>query len=181
MKMLRVVKLYAERNGIIDEDATCCEFVCTERWSTGYAHPVYSFNYSDDMQNYRQRFIRAWGIIKKNDSKTLGRRNSIPLEPYLKWVRARAQSLMMSYDSILQVILEPVVQVGESRIILHPDMPTNFKELQKSWIQLKEERDTFEAQLYASEKKVLELTKQLHEEMNLNTYLNTKRKRPWGT
>ena len=139
------------------------------------------FNYSDDLHNYRQRFIRSWGIVKKTDSRTLGRKNSIPLEPYLKWVRARAQSLMMPYDSILPVILEPIVQGGESRIILHPDMPTNFEELQKSWIQLKEERDTFEAQFYASEKKVLELTKQLHEERNLNTYLNTKRKRPWET
>ena len=87
----------------------------------------------------------------------------------------------MPYDSILPVILEHVVQGGESRIILHPDMPTNFEELQKSWIQLKGERDTFEAQFYASEKKVRELTKQLHEERNLNTYLNTKRKRPWET
>ena len=70
---------------------------------------------------------------------------------------------------------------GESRIILHPDMPTNFKELQKSWIHLKEELDTFETQLYASKKKVLELTKQIHKENNLNTYLNTKRKRLWET
>ena len=75
------------------------------------------------------------------------------------------------------MILKPIVQGGESRIILHPDMPTNFEELKKSWIQLKEERDTFEAQFYESEKKVLELTKELHEERNLNT----KRKRPWET
>ena len=87
----------------------------------------------------------------------------------------------MPYNSMLPVILEPIVQGGESRIILHPDMPTNFEELQKSWIQLKEERDTFETQFYVSEKKVLELTKQLHEEKNLNTYLNTKRKCPWET
>ena len=43
-------------------------------------------------------------------------------------------------------------------------MPTDLEELQKSWIKLKEERDTFETQFYASEKKVLELTKQLHKE-----------------
>ena len=60
-------------------------------------------------------------------------------------------------------------------------MPTNFEELQKSWIQLKEEWDTFESKFYATEKKVLELTKQLHEEQNLNAYINTKRKRPWET
>ena len=121
------------------------------------------------------------GMVKNTNGKTLGHKNSIPLEPYLKWVRAHAQSLMMPYPSILPVILEPIVQEDESCIILHPDMPTNFEELQKSWIQLKEERDTFETQFYASEKKVLELTKQLHEEQSLNAYVNTKRRRPWET
>ena len=117
------------------------------------------FDYSNDLQGYHQRFIRAWGIVKKTDSKTLGCKNSIPFEPYLKWVRARAQSLIMPYAAILPVISEPIVQGDESHIIFHPDMPTNFEELQKSWIQLKEERDTFETQFYASKKKVLELTK----------------------
>ena len=139
------------------------------------------FDYSNDLQGYHQRFIRAWGMVKKTDSSTLGRKNSIPLEPYLKWVRARAQNLMMPYAAILPVISEPIVQGVESRIILHPDMPTNFEELQKSWIQLKEERDTFESQLYASEKKVLEVTKRFREEHNLNAYISTKRKRPWET
>ena len=111
----------------------------------------------------------------KVDSKTLGHKNSIHLEPYLRWVRTHAQSLMMSYAAILPLILEPNVQEDESRIIFHPDTPTNFQELQKSWIQLKEERDTFETQLYASEKKVLELMKQLHEEQSLNAYIALKR------
>ena len=56
-------------------------------------------------------------------------------------------------------------------------MPTSLKDLQKAWIQLKEEQDTFETQYYASEKKVLELTKPLHEEKNLNTYIAPKRMR----
>ena len=43
-------------------------------------------NYEDDVQGYRQRFIRAWDMVNKVDSKTLGHKNSIPLEPYLKWV-----------------------------------------------------------------------------------------------
>ena len=60
-------------------------------------------------------------------------------------------------------------------------MPTNSEELQQVWIQLKEERDTFEARFYANEKKVLELTKRLHEEQSLNAYVNIKRKRPWET
>ena len=49
--------------------------------------------------------------------------------------------------------------------------------MQKSWIQLKEEQDTFEASFYASEKKVLELTRRLHEEETLNTYIAPKRMR----
>ena len=86
---------------------------------------------------------------------------------------------MMPYPTVLPVIIEPVVEGDISRIILHPDMATDLEELQKSWIQLKEERDTFEAQFHASEKKVLELTKKLHKEQSLNAYIDTKRKRLW--
>ena len=43
------------------------------------------FDYENDDQGHRQRFIRAWGMLNKVDSKTLGH-NFIPLEPYLKWV-----------------------------------------------------------------------------------------------
>ena len=57
---------------------------------------------------------------------------------------------MMPYPAVLPVILEVVVEGDISCIILHTDMPTDLEELQKSWIQLKEERDTFEAQFYAS-------------------------------
>ena len=117
-------------------------------------------------------------MVNKVDIKTLGEKNFIPLEPYLKWVRARAQNIIMLYPTILLVILQSVVEGDVSRIILHPDMPTDLKEFQKSWIQLKEERDTFEAHVYASEKKVLEPTKQVHEEQSLNAYINPKRKPP---
>ena len=89
------------------------------------------------------------------DSKTLGHKNSIPLEPYLKWVRTRAQSLMMPYPYILPMIKEHVMEGEVPYTLLHPDMPTSLEELQKSWIQLKEERNTFETSFYASEKKVL--------------------------
>ena len=63
--------------------------------------------------------------------------------------------------------------------IPHPDMPIDFEELQRSWIQLKKEWDTYRDQFYAQEGKVLELTKKLHEERGLNVYLGTKRKHPW--
>ena len=96
-------------------------------------------------------------MVNKVNSKTLGHNNSTLLEPYLKWVRTRAQNLMMPYPTILQVILERIVEGYVSHIILHPDMPIDLEELQKSWIQLKEERDTCEIQFYASENKVLEL------------------------
>ena len=137
-------------------------------------------DYENDAQGYCQRYIRAWGMVNKIDSKTSGHKNFITLEPYLIWVRFRAQNLMMPYPSILLVIVE-LVEGDVSHTILHPDMPTDFEELQKSWIQLKEERDTFETQLYASEKKLLELTKRMHEEQSLNAYVNTKRKCPWET
>ena len=111
------------------------------------------------------------------DSKTSGQKNSIPLEPYLKWVRARAQKLVMHYPSILPVIMEPVVERDVPYTILHPDMPTSLEDLKNGWIQLKEEQDTFKAQFYASEKKVSELTKPLHEEQSLNAYIVPKRMR----
>ena len=118
-------------------------------------------------------------MVNKVDSKTLGHKNSIPLEPYLKWVRTRAQSLMMPYPSILPIIMEPIVEKEVPYTILHPDMPTTLEELQRSWIQLKGERDTFETQFYASEKKVLELMRQLHEERSLNAYIAPKRMSSW--
>ena len=58
---------------------------------------------------------------------------------------ARAQKLMMPYPSILSVIMEPMVEGDVRYTVLHPDMPTSLEDLQKGWIQLKEERDTFEA------------------------------------
>ena len=87
----------------------------------------------------------------------------------------------MPYHVVLPVIVEPVVEGDVPHTILHPDIPADFEELQKSGIQLKEERDTFETQFYSSAKKLLELTKRIHEEHSLNAYVNAKRKRPWET
>ena len=84
---------------------------------------------------------------------------------------------MMPYPSILPVIIEPVKEGEVPYTILHPDMPMSLEDLQRDWIQLKGERDTFEAQFYASEKKVLELTRLLHEEQTLNAYIAPKRMR----
>ena len=103
------------------------------------------FDYENDDQGYRQRFIRAWRMLNKVEDKTLGHKNSISLEPYLKWVCARAQKPVMPYPSILPVIVEPVVEGDVPYTILHPDMPTSLEDLQRNWIQLNGERDTFEA------------------------------------
>ena len=71
-------------------------------------------------------------MVNKVDRKTLGHKNSIPLDPYLKWVRARAQILMMPYPGILPIFVEPVAEGDVPYTILHPDMPTDLEEWQRS-------------------------------------------------
>ncbi|KAI5404353.1 hypothetical protein KIW84_051495 [Lathyrus oleraceus] len=105
------------------------------------------FDYNNDSQDLRQKFVQAWGMVKR----------------------------------IGPLIVEPEVEGGISQIIPYPDMPTDVEELKRSWIQLREERDTFEARFSAERKKVLELTSQLNEERRLNAYLRPKRSRPWET
>ena len=90
------------------------------------------FDYEGDDQGYRQRFIRAWRMVNKVDSETLGHKNSIPLEPYLKWVRTRAQSLVMPYPAILPIIMEPVAEGDVPYIVLYPDMPTSLEDFQRA-------------------------------------------------
>ena len=90
------------------------------------------FDYDNDDQGLLQRFIQAWRMLNKVDRKTLGHNNSIPLEPYLKWVRTRAQCLMMPYPTILPVIMELIAEGDTPYIFLHPDMLIDFEELQKS-------------------------------------------------
>jgi predicted RNase H-like nuclease (RuvC/YqgF family) len=87
----------------------------------------------------------------------------------------------MPYLAVGPLIVESEVEGGTSQIIPYPDMPTDVEELKRSWTQLREERDTFEAQFNAERKKVLELTSQLNEERRLNAYLRPKRSRPWET
>src|SRR3954467_8114983 len=117
------------------------------------------FNYEEDVRNQRQEFIRAWNKVYRVDSKSWGQKNSLPSEPYLRWVRTRAQRFVMPYPYVRPMIVEPECEEKVPLVVLHPDMPTDLEELQKSWVQLKEERDTFEAQFRAKEKQVLELTK----------------------
>ena len=74
----------------------------------------------------------------------MGHKNSIPLDPYLRWVQSRAQNLKMPYPAILPVIINLVIEGDVSHTVLYPDTPADFEELQKSWIPLKEERDISE-------------------------------------
>ena len=104
-------------------------WVCPKGWPTWYADSRFGFRLRQRRPKLRQRFIRAWRIPNKVDSKTLGHKNSIPLEPYLKWVRTRAKSLMMPYPSILPVIIEPFMEGDVPYTILHPDMPTSLEDL----------------------------------------------------
>ena len=120
-------------------------------------------------------------MVNRSDVKTLGPKTSIPMEPYLQWLRARAQKLMMPYTAVLPVIVEPITEGDIPYTVLHPNMPTDLEELQRSWIRLKKERDTYRDHFYAHERKFLEPTKQLHEERGLNVYFGAKRKRSWET
>ena len=78
-------------------------------------------------------------MVNKIDSKTLGHKNSIPLEPYLKWVQAHAQNLIIPYEAILPIIMESVAEGDVTYTVFHPDMPTSLEDLQRAWIQLKGE------------------------------------------
>ena len=60
------------------------------------------FDYKEDVKEHRQRFIRAWSMVNRSGAKALGPKASIPMEPYLQWVRARAQKLMMLYVAVYQ-------------------------------------------------------------------------------
>ena len=78
-------------------------------------------------------------MVNKVDSKTLGHKNSIPLEPYLKWVRTHAQNLMMPYEAILPIIMKPIAKGDNSYTVLYPNMPTSLEDLQRAWIRIKRE------------------------------------------
>ena len=43
------------------------------------------------------------------------------------------------------VIMEPVIKGDVPYTVLHPNIPTSLEDLQKGWMQIKEERDIFEA------------------------------------
>ena len=69
----------------------------------------------------------------------------------------------MPYVAVLPVIVEPTTEEGIPYTVLYPYMPTDLRELQRSWIQLKNERDTYWEKYNEQERKILKLTRQLEE------------------
>ena len=65
---------------------------------------------------------------------------------------------MMPYTAVLQVIVEPTTEDEIPYTVPYPYMPTDLGELQRSWIQLKNEWDTYREQFHEQERKVLKLT-----------------------
>ena len=49
----------------------------------------------------------------------------------------------MPYEAVFLVIVEPTNKEGIPYTVLYPYMPPDLGALKRSWIQLKEERDTY--------------------------------------
>ena len=45
-------------------------------------------------------------MVNRSDPQDLGLKTSLPMQPYLQWVRARAQKLGMPYEVVFPVIVE---------------------------------------------------------------------------
>ena len=101
------------------------------------------------------------------------------MQPYLQWVRACAQKLGMPYEAVLPVIVEHTNEKGVPYTVLYPYMPTDLGALKRSWIQLKEERDTYREKYQEQERKILKLTRQVENERTINDYVSMNGKRPW--
>ena len=85
----------------------------------------------------------------------------------------------MPYEAVLSVIVENTDEEGVPPTIFHPYMPTDIGTLKRSWIQLREERDTYREKYHEQEWKILKLTRQLENERVLNGYVSMQGKRPW--
>ena len=54
------------------------------------------------------------------------------MEPYLRWVRIRAQNLGMPYEAVRPIIVEIANEEGVLPTILHPYMSTEIGALKRS-------------------------------------------------
>ena len=76
-------------------------------------------------------------MVNRFDPHELGLKTYLPMQPYLQWVRARAQKLGLPYEAVLPVIIEHIDEEGVPYTILHPHMPTDLGAFKRSWIQLR--------------------------------------------
>ncbi|CAI8593565.1 unnamed protein product [Vicia faba] len=141
--------------------------------------PHIIFDFQGDSGELRRRFIRAWDRVHQSDPHELGPKTSLPMEPYLRWVRIRAQKLGMPYEAVRPVTLEVANEEGVLPTILHPYMPTDIGALKRSWMQLRNERDSYRERFNEQKQKIQKLTRQLENERILNDYVRTEKKRPW--
>ena len=105
--------------------------------------PHISFEFQVDSDELRRRFIRAWDKIHKADPHELGPKTYLPMEPYFRWVRIRAQKLGMPYEAVRPITLEVADKDGVPQTILHPHTPTDVGTLKRSCMQLRDERDSY--------------------------------------
>ena len=73
-------------------------------------------------------------MVNRSDPHELGLKTSLRMQPYLQWVRARAQKLGMPYEAVLSVIIEHTDEEWVPYTVLHPYMPTDIGALKRSWI-----------------------------------------------
>ena len=116
--------------------------------------PHISFEFQVDSDELRCRFIKAWDIIHKADPHELGSKTSLPMEPYCRWVRIRAQKLGMPYEAVRPIILEFPDEDEVPPTVLPPQIPADVDTLNRSWAQLQEERDFYREKFNEQERKI---------------------------
>ena len=79
----------------------------------------------------------------------------------------------MPYEAFRPVTLEVANEEGVLPTIIHPYMPTDIWALKSSWMQLREERDSYREKFNEQEQKIKRLTRQLENERILNDYVRT--------
>ena len=141
--------------------------------------PHISFEFQVDSDELCRRFIKAWDKVHKADPQELGPKTSLPMEAYYKWVRIRAQKLGMPYEAVIPITLEVADKDEVPPTVLHPQIPTDIGTLKRSWMQLRDERDSYREKFNEQEQKIQKLTRQLENERILNDYVRTDKKRPW--
>ena len=77
------------------------------------------------------------------------------------------------------ITLEVANEEGVLPTILHPYMPIDIGALKRSWMQLRDERDSYREKFNKQEQKIQKLTRKLENKRILNDYVRTEKKRPW--